>query len=793
MGDAGIVPVLKETSRVGYRKALQHKLGMNEKTLSAIWKGTLVNYYHKYDDLALNKPTGKMLLYKENIRDICVSPSISPNGEFLTFFSEKDIYTFDLYLANVATGTIIRKLLSAVKFNDIDDFNFIESSGTWSPDNKYFAVTVSSNGRNELAIVDIHNGHIISKYPIPGIPSFNNPAWSPDGENIILSGMVEGQTSLFIFNLRSRQATRLTDDSYSYIQPAWSGDSKYVVFSTDKPFNDSDTVPKRGMNIGLIDVSTRQVNLIRVFNGAKNLNPCFSADNKSIYFLSDRDGFRNLYLYSLSQQKTYQLTQLLTGISGITEYSPAISISRGKEILTYSYYNNAGYSLYSANKGEFKLIEVPADSTNYDAATFPPLDIGIPFVKSKNPDHVFNRKTEISDSFKIKPYHPKFQLDYISNLNAGLSVGQFGTGPAGSIFALFSDITGQNQIYSGISVNGDIYDFSGIVSYMNLKHPLAWGVSLSHTPNLYGYQGYIQDTIISGNNKIQVNNYPVYIERVFEDKLSLFAFKAFSKTRRLEAGISSSWNYFRLEVYNNYYNENGNFAESNMTLGTVPSAYILHSLEMAYVTDNSYFGMTGPVNGHRSRFEIDTHFGGIFYNSFLIDLRKYFYIKPFTIAMRGLISGRSGSGANDYRLPGLYIGYPWYIHGYDINTFKNISSADTGKLSVNNLSGTNLAVSNVEIRFPFTGPGRVTLIKSRFLLSDLSLFFDAGIAWQNGSDVSLKWKPETPLERTPLYSTGGSVRINLFGFMVIEPYIAFPLQVGGLNNPVYGINFIPGW
>ncbi len=792
-GDSVIVPIMKETSRVGYRKALQNKLGFDEKTLSRMWKNTLVSHYQKYLDIALKKPVGNKLLFSGNAGDMNISPSVSPNGKLVIFYSEKDIYTYDLYLAVVNTGRIIRKLASTVNDSKIDAFNFIESSGSWSPDSKYFVFAVYADGRNKLAMVDIHKGRIISKQIIPGVPSFSNPVWSPNSDIIALSGMVEGQSSLFLYNLGTRQIIKLTNDSYSYIQPAWSADGKYLAFSTDKPFTGSKIDPNGAMNLGIINIETKEVRLLKVFTGAKNLNPLFLPDNKSICFLSDRDGFRNLYKYSLFAGKSYQMSELFTGISGISDYSPAISIAKDNGLLAYSYFQGGKYSVYAAYIKDFDSIEVPCDSINFDAATLPPFNRKSPDVVDNNLKERVNQHFESKDSFRIKTYHPKFQLDYISGLNAGFGTGQFGAGIEGSIYAIFSDITGQNQIFSSVSINGEIYDYAGVVSYINSKHHINWGASISHTPYLYGYQGSVKDTLIIGNVKTPVNNYPLYVERVFEDKFSLFIYKAFTQTRRIEAGISSSWNYYRLELYNNYFTENGNPVESNMQVAPVPNGYILHSLNVAYVNDNSYFGMTGPAKGSRSRFEIETYFGGIDYSTVLIDYRKYFYLKPYTIAIRGLLYGQYGSGSEDSRLPAFYLGYPWYLRGYDINTFKDISSSDTGKLSINDLAGSRIAVANIEYRVPFTGTKNVTLIKTGFLNSDLIFFFDAGIAWQNGTTLTLKWKPGSPVERTPLMSTGVSIRVNILNYVVLEPYLAFPLQFGGLKNPVFGLNFLPGW
>jgi hypothetical protein len=46
----------------------------------------------------------------------------------------------------------------------------------------------------------------------------------------------------------------------------------------------------------------------------------------------------------------------------------------------------------------------------------------------------------------------------------------------------------------------------------------------------------------------------------------------------------------------------------------------------------------------------------------------------------------------------------------------------------------------------------------------------------------------------PILSTGASIRINLFGYLVLEPYFAFPLSAPEDRRQwVWGLDFIPGW
>ena len=104
-----------------------------------------------------------------------------------------------------------------------------------------------------------------------------------------------------------------------------------------------------------------------------------------------------------------------------------------------------------------------------------------------------------------------------------------------------------------------------------------------------------------------------------------------------------------------------------------------------------------------------------------------------------------------------------------------------------------MAITSFEIRIPFSGPERLTLIKSKFLFTELTLFADAGLAWYDVDDIEFKWQASNTLERIPVVSTGVSVRINLFGMMFLEPFYSIPFQRGGFDAANFGINFTPGW
>src|SRR5690606_12438325 len=162
------------------------------------------------------------------------------------------------------------------------------------------------------------------------------------------------------------------------------------------------------------------------------------------------------------------------------------------------------------------------------------------------------------------------------------------------------------------------------------------------------------------------------------------------------------------------------------------------------------------------------------------------------------------AGKHENALYPLFLGYPHLIRGYESASLRN---SYNDMFNMNSLMGTRIAVFNFEVRLPFTGPERLAVLRSNVLFSDLNVFFDAGLAWNSDSQVAFRSTPrlvetiqpdptQPPVniyERIPAMSAGVSLRVNLFGAMVLEPYYAFPFQRADVNFGTFGLNFAPGW
>ena len=68
------------------------------------------------------------------------------------------------------------------------------------------------------------------------------------------------------------------------------------------------------------------------FASANHLSPQWSRDGSSVYFVSDRLGVSNLYRLDVTTRGIYQLSNMLTGVAGLTPTSPALSAAREADI-----------------------------------------------------------------------------------------------------------------------------------------------------------------------------------------------------------------------------------------------------------------------------------------------------------------------------------------------------------------------------------------------------------------------------------------------------------------------------
>ena len=799
-GDDKVKPLFYQTLRWGLKQAVDTVFHTKLDTLSKQWKRSNETYYRQFltgrDTLAV----GQVVFDAKNAGKMNVSPVVSPDGQKMILLSEKNVLSMDLYVADIKTRKM-RKISSKPMSNHIDAIDAFESAGTWSPDSKYFVYIIFKNGKNQLALVDVAKHKVTDILKVEDLQAFSYPAWSPDGKSILLLGQIDGQPDLYLYHIDTKKTTQLTNDPYSEMQATWSADGSKIIFTTDYYYVKRQLYPVK-YHIGILDVANGQKSYPPILPGANNMNPQFDKTAENIYFLSDFDGFRDLYQYHIASGQIYRLTKFFTGISGITKYSPAYSINYKTNEIVYNYFANHQYQLVQAKIPDFYHTPVEDRTIKIAPALLPPrIDLNYSLVERL----LRNKYEDLKFDIVAKPYKPKFKLDYISNIGVGMGTSSmYGTGMMGGVSMIFSDMLGQHQLYAAASLNGEVYDFGAYAAYFNQKHRLGWGTSLSHIPYTYRFQAVDTATISISNQNIHVDKYSIYTIRMFEEKLGLYTAYPFSKTLRAELGGSLAHYSYKVTSYNFYYDHYDPY--TGYAYGyygydkkdeKAPPGFNFHELNTAFVGDNSVFGLTSPMKGQRFRIGLQQYFGKNTLSTFTFDYRKYIFVKPVSFAFKLSHYNRFGRDAeltyNDGGiLPPLYLGYDFFVRGYSYSAMFDSMMATNGKsLWYTDLIGSKMLVGNFELRLPFTGPERLAAIKSSMFFSDLNLFFDAGLIWNHNDKIT--WtRQDNRLTRYPIFSTGISARINLFGQIIIQPYYAFPLTLK-TGRGYFGINFYPGF
>lgn len=834
-GDEIIKPLFMQTARLGLEGAIVSLFpGFTMESLSDAWVNAQKTYYKPFLGDMEENYIGRKIISKENAGEMNISPSLSPNGRYVIFLSEKNLFSTDLYIADARSGKNVRRITRILKNNHLDDISFLESSGTWSPDSKRFAFVGFKEGKNIITIKNPENGKTLQNIEVPGVPAISNPVWSPDGDVLVFSGLVEGQTDLFSYSLKTEKVTQLTNNIYAEIQPNFNSEGTQITFATDQlSMENPENTGNWTLNIAVMDFPVGEVRNLTLFQGAENLNPQFDHQG-NILFLSDRDGFRNLYRFEPELDKVYKMTNFLTGISGITKYSPAITVNTDRDRVIFSMYDDDNYNIYQADREDFLEEEIEPYNLDRRAGTLPIVGVDVNREVSQNLDNFESLPSENTSEYAKQPYDPRFGLLTVAGgVGVGVGNGTFGTQTAGAggIGILFSDILGNNILYGSLNLNGDILDFGGAVQYLNQKHRFAYGVAISHLPIRTGFVNYATDTISYVGENLPVLREDVNILRIFDDNISLIGQYVFNRHLRLEGNAGVNYRYFRWDRYPNFYEAVTGFyrylgqgerekvpipADEIQVGGYQIKKGIFYTTNAALVGDNSSFGLTAPLNGYRFRLDATKYYGT--YNMFSnnIDLRGYQWLKPVSLALRFQHFARHGADAESFSP--ILIGWQGLVHGYDYNQIiKQLnldSDAPNDNVTFNSqlskafsqLSGSKLFLSSFEVRMPFTGPERLALIKSGFLLTDLNVFFDAGVAFdeyshfKDGEEIRIQQvREDGTLEDVDIFvkpklalSTGVSLRVNLFGALILEPYLAVPLTLGE-SRPLLGLNFLPGW
>jgi hypothetical protein len=783
-GDPAIGEILKAASATGnVAQAIANVLQIAPDELMAGWEESIrAAFQDLLDKTGRPEEYGRVMVSPETGSGyLNLGPSLSPDGSQVVFLSEKDRFSIEMFRADAQTGKVEKKILKTGTDPHYESLQFINSAGDWHPNGREFVFAGVSGGRPIITVIDAERGKALYEFKIEEVGEIFNPAWSHDGRHIVYSASVGGLIDLFVVDVETGERRRLTNDAFAELQPAWSPDGKKIAFVTDRFTTDLRTLAWGEYKLALFDLETGRIEQAPGFQNGKHINPQWSSDGASLYFLSDQNGVSNIYRFAVATGELYQVTNLLTGVSGITNLSPAMSLAKQGNRLAYSAFEGNQYALY-AIEDEAVLAGGPVNPPLADVspAVLPPADRPVGDVMAL----VNNAQLGLpatSDEFETAKYSASLSLDYIAPPQVAVGSDRYGTYVGGGTALFWSDNLGEHNLATLLQVNGSFSDIAALVSYENRKSRWNWGGALSQFPVLFrsfGYQQGIAGELIELELRRRQTtrevsgllSYP--ISRVQRVEFSA-GYQNISFDYELITRAISPLTFQPLDETREKFPSCEQPEDFLVTFCT-PQALNLGLASLALVYDNTFFGFTGPILGQRYRLQAAPSIGSLNYVGVLADYRRYFLpVQPYTIAGRVLHFGRYGADGEDPRIQPLFMGYQQFIRGYESGSFNTLECTPVagGCPVFDQLFGSRLVVANFEFRTPIPQGFGLSPVSGLPPIT-LAAFFDIGVAW---------WSPESaaryggnPDPWTPVSSYGVAARINLFGIALLEVDFVHP-------------------
>jgi hypothetical protein len=785
-GDNVVGEMLRGTGPQGnVESAIESVLGVDEKTLTADWHAATRRAYAGVIEAA-GKPQafGQPLITRERGGgDINVAPSLSPDGARMVFLSEKSLFSIDMYVADVASGRVTRKIVETAGDPHFDSLQFLSSAGDWAPDNRRFVFAALSGGKPVLSIVDVDSGSRVREQEFKGLDEILNPAWSPDGRQIAFSAMKGGVLDLFLFELESGAVRQLTDDPYADLDPEWSPDGRELAWVTDRFGASLDSLAFSNYRIGAMTVATRQMRQLAGFDSGRSTNPEFAADG-TLFFIAAPDGIANVY--RLAGGTATRVTNLVSGVSGITPLTPAMSAAARSPRLVFTVFENDEYNIYATDTARPAAGATRLASSGVKADVLPPSDRR-PGEVSRLLENAVVGLPEGLAAYPTTDYSARLSLDAVGQPMAGVGVDRFGAYAAGGISFLFSDVLGDHMLGATVQATSRVQETGGSVMYLNRTSRWNWGLVGEQLPFVTG--GFAQGlAVVDGQETIVQQTLRV---TQINQAASAIVHYPFSKVQRMEFSAGGRRIAFDSQLDTQFFSPiTGDLLDEQEEELPRPDALNLGEASAALVYDSSIFGATSPLAGQRYRFEVSQLTGSLNYTGLLADYRKYVMpVRPFTIAVRGLHYGRYGSGGEDPRLPELYLGYPGLVRGYDVGSFDAGECVEidmTTCAAFDRLKGSRLAIAGAELRFPLLGVFSRRSFYGPFPI-EMALFTDAGVAWTSSEKPSFAGG-----DRTWVRSAGVGLRVNVFGYAIAEVDYVRPLD-RSRKGWVWQFALIPGF
>ena len=669
-----------------FEEDMKLTIGLNYKEFDKIWVYHLQKKYYPLlssHDLPSHVTRD---IYSKGFNDTPVFYRAHDGKEYIYYIGNHRGYT-DVYEQRLAEKSQPVPIVKGERTSEFEAFRLPSDKMAISRDG--LLAFVSKSGETDvLHLYDVEKKKIVCQKRLEDISRIGSVSFSPDGEKIVFSGAsMAGYFNIYTYDLQSGLLHKLTHGYYDDRDPVWSSDGKWIIFSSDRTiFGDEGYY-----NLFLMDLKSGKIKYLTK-GRESDYAPAWSPDGKEIAYVSNENGGQNIFVMPLNLSAmtdsvvSYKITNFPTAA-----FNPDF-VGTDSSGLVFSAFENYSFQIRMIDSVEQRIHNSKEHFayavTNYDTSWY-------------------------AESYSSKagtpatPYVPKYSIDVAESQISTDPV--FGTS-GGAAMAL-SDMLGNDQYYFLLFNTAQTQDeilksFNIAISKISLTHRTNYAYGIF---NFAGRQYDLTDPDI------------YFYERTFGGYFALSY--PLSRFDRIEATTSLSNTYKEL-----YY-------------GAGERTSLLFSNSVAYVEDNSLWGPTGPLDGHRFLASIayttDVEYGSVNYYTVMLDYRRYFRLsQTVAFATREALLFNQGEQSRRF-----FMGGSWDLRGWPLWGIR----------------GKKIWIASEELRFPLIDELNINFPFGGMLFTAIrgAAYFDAGAAWDN-------------VYTSTLGDFGVGLRFNLGGVLVLR-------------------------
>jgi len=285
----------------------------DQRQTSPTWSpdGKWIAYMSDYDgdeqwDIFLVSPKTGQVVNLTNTREISEeSPTWSHDGRYLAYMVKpktSSVFEIDVY------DTLMREVKHLTTGTAKDRMNV---APIWSAEGKFIVYTQeqSKGTDSNVFLVDVASAQSTLLTPHDGEHTYSANDVSPDGKNaLITSNAGDGYDNVGLLDIASKKIRWLTNDKWEVSGTSFSPDGKFLTYTANVDGN---------TDIYLYDIASgkaRALSLPKGVNYVAGRTSPFSSDNsRLLYYYTGPTAPGDLWVYSLADGKSSQLTHSLVG------------------------------------------------------------------------------------------------------------------------------------------------------------------------------------------------------------------------------------------------------------------------------------------------------------------------------------------------------------------------------------------------------------------------------------------------------------------------------------------------